>query len=410
MAVSQSNKSSSRIAWMWNANENPFDKSKPAEWKYYSDVENIIIEKAYAKKEPHAMFDNYHIDFKSNLQISNTDRNKQRPVKRMECNIDSTHLREDRFTFTPINPKQPFGGLYGWISPFIKEAAKDLHITKDNLPSKDKKTMSMVIDRAAAGIIEEAKLIGRKFEGEVLAEMLLKKKQAEMKEVWECCAYLYSLNCFLYKKLNEIMRLIGSKDQEHIWRNKIRTLGPFALLLWDNPSNYKPTPPGTELYRGAYLTDEAVSILEQDCLKEDKPMHSFPAFTSCSRVQTEAEKFGNVLFIMNVKHAFTVDIERFSEYPYEKEELLSPGVCFIVQSVVKKPGNKYWIYVDLIQQHRRKSNFSSWFFLTLISILESDIHEISSKNQYSNIVDLDRHDDNPYYLDDYRTAHADDWT
>jgi hypothetical protein len=65
--------------------------------------------------------------------------------------------------------------------------------------------------------------------------------------------------------------------------------------------------------------------------------------------------------------------------------------------------------VDLIQQHRRKSNFSSWFFLTLISILESDIHEISSKNQHSNIVDLDRHDDNPYYLDDYRTGHPDDW-
>jgi hypothetical protein len=48
--------------------------------------------------------------------------------------------------------------LYGWISPFIKETIKYLNITKGELPSKDKKTMTMVIEKAAAGIVEEAKL------------------------------------------------------------------------------------------------------------------------------------------------------------------------------------------------------------------------------------------------------------
>jgi hypothetical protein len=154
------------------------------------------------------------------------------------------------------------------------------------------------------------------------------------------------------------MQLIGSK---------VRTLGPFSLLLWDNSSNYKPAEAGTILYRGAYLTDEVVSSFKDDCLQEDRPMRSFPSFTSCSRLQKKVEEFGNVLFIMNIKHAFTVDIKPFSEYPDEEEELLSPGVCFIVVDVIEKSKNKYWIYIDLIQQHARKSiHFSLIHFFNLI--------------------------------------------
>lgn len=267
-------------------------------------------------------------------------------MKRITRNRDS-HLREDRFTFTPLDPKQPFADLYGWISPFIKEIVKDFNITKEKLPSKDQTTMLMVIDRAAAGIVEEAKLLGRRCEGEKLAKILLDKKQAGAKEVWNCCAYLYSFQCFLYKILNETMRLIGSEDHEHIWRSKVRTLGLFASLLWDNPSTYKPSSPGITLYRGAFLTDQVISTFIDDCSEEDKPMRSFPSFTSCSRIEKEANRFGNVLFIMNIKP--------FSDYPgEEEEELLSPSCCFIVQQVLKKSPSKYWIYADLIQQHSRK--------------------------------------------------------
>ncbi len=35
---------STRVQWMWKANIDPFSKSEPAEWKPYSDVENIMIE------------------------------------------------------------------------------------------------------------------------------------------------------------------------------------------------------------------------------------------------------------------------------------------------------------------------------------------------------------------------------
>ncbi len=68
-----------------------FDKFKPIEWK------------------------NDYIDFKSKLQISNNEKNK-----RITCNRDYTHLRKDRFTFTPINLKQVFNGLYDQLDRWVR--------------------------------------------------------------------------------------------------------------------------------------------------------------------------------------------------------------------------------------------------------------------------------------------------
>jgi hypothetical protein len=357
-----------RVQWMWKANIDPFSKSEPAEWKPYSDVENRIIEEAHQNGQNHAILDTYSIDFKHRIQILNNDSNKQRAIKREVVNRANQHLREERFTFTPMNPEQPFAGLYGWISPFVRGAAKELNITRKQLPSKDETQVPMIVEKAAIGIIKEGKKIGKQREAEQIAKELTERKHSGMKEVWKCCANLYSMESFLYKKLNETMRLIGSKEHEQEWRNNIPTLGPFCLLLWDNPFDEKATERGTILYRGANLSDQLISIFKEDCSKKDKTRRSFPAFTSCSRNRIKAEKFGNVLFIMTVKHAFTVDIAPFSEYPDEQEELLSPGVCFTVERVESnKHKNKHEIYLNLIQQYSRKLIYLSYIGHLLIS-------------------------------------------
>lgn len=346
---------SARIQWMWNASDRPFSKTVPPDWKPYSDVETIIIEEAFQAGQTHAMLDVYSVDLKHRVQILNKDSDKQRPVKRMICGKGDLPAREERFTFTPIDPKHPFGGLYGWISPFIRAAAKHLNLTKENLPSKDKSVVPMVVERAAAGIIEEGKKIGKQCEAEKIATILLKRKNAKIDDVWKCCAYLYSLESFLYKKINETMRLIGDKTYERDWRDKAKTLGPFCLLLWDNPTTDKTIERGTILYRGAKLSDELIAIFMRDCSKKERQVHSFQSFVSCSRLQAQAEQFGNVLFIMNVKHAFSVDLALYSKYPEEEEVLISPGVCFTVDRVYyDKRREKHVIDLFLIQQYRRK--------------------------------------------------------
>ncbi|CAF3532252.1 unnamed protein product [Rotaria socialis] len=347
-----SNKSFINVQWVWNASPNPFSKSQNIEWRRYSDVENIIIEKAFTTGETNAILDGYHIDFKHSVQISNDDIHKQRPVKRMACDKDDRILREERFLPNPVAPDRPFGGRYGFISPFIKEVVKDLNLTKKQLPSKDKTVVPMIVEKAASGIIEEGKHVGKKREAEEIANQLLQKKNADIKEIWKCCAYLYTLESFLYIKSNEIMRLIGSEQHEQVWRSKIRTLGPFCLLLWDNPFNRKLTKPGTILYRGAKLSDDLIALFKDDCSKDPRPWHSFQAFTSCTRNPSVAENFGNVLFIMKICLAFTVDLTELSKYSYEEEELLFPGVSFTVDIMeFDKKKNKHLIYLTLQQRH-----------------------------------------------------------
>ncbi|CAF5102840.1 unnamed protein product, partial [Rotaria sp. Silwood1] len=112
---------STRVEWMWKSNSDPWSKTEEPKWQRYSDVENMIIEKAYSTGQTHAILDGYCVDFKHLVQISDSHKKKQRPVKRTDGKTDGQRVREERFMPDPIAPKRPFGGEYGWVSPFIKE-------------------------------------------------------------------------------------------------------------------------------------------------------------------------------------------------------------------------------------------------------------------------------------------------
>ncbi|CAF5136550.1 unnamed protein product, partial [Rotaria sp. Silwood1] len=155
---------------------------------------------------PQALLDDYYIDFKSNRQILNTDNDKQRPIKRVERKREDKHLREARFMDLPVGKGRSFGGQYGWVSPFVIEVRRYLKLEPDDLPTKKPNMIPMLIEKAARGIIEEGKHIRKEREAEKLAKMLREKKNAGMEEVWKCCAYLYTLESFLYQTLNAAMR------------------------------------------------------------------------------------------------------------------------------------------------------------------------------------------------------------
>ncbi|CAF1425677.1 unnamed protein product [Rotaria sp. Silwood1] len=358
-ASSTSHNSLKHVEWMWQSNPNPWSKSEPATWSHYSDLENLIIEEAFQDKQPRALLDDYYIDFKSNRQILNTDDYKQRPIKRVEREREDKHLREARFMDLPVGKGRSFGGQYGWISPFVIEIRRYLKLEPDDLPSKKPNMIPMLIEKAARGIIEEGKHIGKEREAEKLAKMLREKKNAGMEEVWKCCAYLYTLESFLYKTLNAAMRLVGDREHEQVWRSKVRTLGPFCLLLWDDPFNTKLTTEKT-LYRGAELNKEQIASYEE-MAKDDKAYGSFQAYTSTSRNREKAEKFGNTLFIMEVLIAFIADLSQLSEYGNEEEELVTPGVSFRVKSVeFDRKTNKHLIHLLLRQRFSSKQrNFFS---------------------------------------------------
>ncbi|CAF3828079.1 unnamed protein product [Rotaria sp. Silwood1] len=281
---------SANVEWTWLSDSDPSLASQSIKWSRYSDVENRIIEDAFKAGLPIATLDEIYIDFENNIQVSNNEINDQRPIQRQVRHRMNTHLREERFMISPIPAKNPFSGLRGWTSNFIMHTKKELKLKKEESPSHNPRIIPMLVEKAAQGIIEEGKNIGKTREAEWMANQLMQEKNNGVKEVWRCCARLYTMESFLYKKINETMRLVGSKEHENVWRSKTRTFGPFCLLLWDDPYNHLPLTGGKMLYRGANLSDDLIAQYTKLSRSSDQ-RGSFQAFTSSSRSRAKAEQF-----------------------------------------------------------------------------------------------------------------------
>lgn len=333
-----------RIEWMWKSNINDLSQSKQEEWHCYSDIETAIIEEAFQEKLSDVVLDDYHIDLKHFLQVSNTDENNRRPVKRTHhAQQEEERLREARFMSNPVLPSAPFRNPQ---LGFLYATRKHFNIHHD--PDDDPDTRRMLIESAAEGFIIEGKNLGKQKEAEWLASQLINVKRGTAQEVWECCARLYCLESFLYKKMNEYMRLVGEKEQEDLWKNKVTIFGPFAfLLLWRDEGAYSRNAKMT-VYRGAYLSDDLIEQYRQKCAATAKCQDQvqFPSFTSTSRNRLKAEQFGNVLFVIEITEYKGRDVSSYSEYD-EEEHLLVPGFLFYVQSCIfDKIKNKWIIHLQ----------------------------------------------------------------
>jgi hypothetical protein len=321
------------------------------EWLHYSDIESEIIEDAFIAKEAQIILDDCCIDFETMIRIPNNESQLKSPIKRLTGQEKDRTSRGERFNWDPMAPEPSLGKSYGWVSPFILEARKYLNLEKQQLPSKDPSIVPVIVEKAAFGITEAGVKLGKQKEAERISKQLMDKKDQGIEEVWRCCIRLYTLDSFLYKTLNKTMRYIGGADHENDWRSMVPKLGPFALLLWDDPLNQKPNREKKLLYRGVDLSDAQIATY-LGLSQESSHYRSFQAFTSCSRNIYAAEMFSNnALFIMEINYAFTADVQAFSQMPDEEEELIMPGVCFTVQSVeFDECRKKFLIYLNLKQR------------------------------------------------------------
>lgn len=328
------NSSTKYVFYIWQPNPNPWLQFVPVEWYPYFDT--------YKRNQPQVRLDNNNFD-----QIFKVHRHKRRAMDTLERKREDKHLRQERFMGPPgLEPS--LSGNYESASLFLIEIRKYLNLEADALPSKTPSMIPMLVEKAAEGIINEAKYVRKERKGEKLANLLRQKKHAGIEEVWKQCAYIYTLKSFLYKELNATMKLIGDKEQEQVWRSKVPTLGPFCLLLWDHPFRKQVTKTMT-LYRGADLKTAEITRYEE--MAKDKDRHqSFQGYISCTRNRKKAKALGNTLFIMEVLDGFIMDLSPYSQYPNEEEELITPGVCFRVTSVeFDRKKNRYLINFELRQ-------------------------------------------------------------
>ncbi len=235
----------------------------------------------------------------------------------------------------PINPLTPFTAQTNLLM-FFNEVFKHYNISNDS-SLDNPNNRRMMVEKAAEGVIIEGKLVGKQKEAEWIAEQLLKVKDGTSKDIWQCCAHLYTMESFLYKKMNEYMRLAGDKQHEELWKSKVLTFGPFAYLLsmLVGPGKYMKM----TVYRGANLSDDLIAKYRDNI----GAYLTFPAFTSTSRNREKAEQFGNVLFIISSSSFDGTDISSYSDYPDEEETLLKNDFAFYIRKCTFDTIKQKWI-------------------------------------------------------------------
>ncbi|CAF1536775.1 unnamed protein product, partial [Didymodactylos carnosus] len=316
-----------RAQWYWKSNSNPWLSNEKEEWTRYSDIQSDIIEHAFNETTNTNLvkLDNYWIDLKRSVQISNDDQNKQRQIKRMLITTnDNECLREERFFF-PEPLKKPFnedrldGGYHGFIKEWETKRKTFLFFWQE----RNKETSNRdKVEQAAKGIIFEGNRLDKKDDSQWIAEQLRSVKNRGTDEIRQCCIMLYSKECFLYKLVNKTLR---END-----KTKVDTLAPFCYFLFDSWSNDSKNQYKMEVYRGAELDREMI-----ECYKEAIGKYKcWYGFSSTSKNRHKAERFGNTLFVIDLTKTDRggFDISSYSCYPQEEEVLLPPGTAFKIIS------------------------------------------------------------------------------
>ena len=231
----------------------------------------------------------------------------------------------------PVSPSRPFTGMFSFT--FLDTVRDQFNLANDDIRTSVSIRRAL-LEKAAEGLFIEGRAMGQQQEAQWMAKQLLNIKLGTKEEIYAVCVRLYSMESFLYKRLNEIMRLDGDEQHTQLLKSKASTLGPFAVLLNSLMPNDEKR---MTVYRGAQLSSEMIEHLKRAV----GGWNTFPAFTSTSRNRQKAEAFGNVLFEIEIR--LVNDISQYSQYPDEEEVLIYPTFCFDVQSLRFDDGKNKWI-------------------------------------------------------------------
>lgn len=198
-----------------------------------------------------------------------------------------------------------------------------------------------ILIQAANGLCVEGKLLGKHGEAEEISQLLLEMKNEEESEILKRCIYLYTLESFLYKLVNNVLR---END-----KNKTDTVAPFCYLLteaiWSDHlahERFKGT-----VYRGALLSLDSIKNLQEAI----GTYRCWYGFTSTSKIRQLSEQFGNVLFIIDISVVGGLDISLYSMYHDENEVILSPGSTIRIDKVEAK-NDKMIVHVFIVPEYR----------------------------------------------------------
>jgi hypothetical protein len=198
-----------------------------------------------------------------------------------------------------------------------------------------------ILTQAANGILVEGDLLNKYKEAEYLAKNLLDMQDKSEKMILIRCIYFYTMDTFLYKLVNSVLR---END-----KTKVDTIAPFCYFLTE--AIWSDTLADERfygiVYRGIDIPSKAIGYYEELIGKHK----CWYGFTSTSKDRGPAERFGNSLFIIDITRTGGLTISKYSEFPDEDEVILPPGTIFRIDKVVQEH-NKTYIYIFVVPEFR----------------------------------------------------------
>ncbi|CAF1407575.1 unnamed protein product [Didymodactylos carnosus] len=314
-----------RAQWYWKSNSDPWSTNGNEEWTKYSDIESAIIEEAFNQKNKIklAELDNYSINLNDSIQISKSDPNKQRQIKRvLTSRNESQGLREERFFLTPELSRT-----------FTDDWGKEAYIFLSQWKEDKELSDAEIVEQAANGIIIEGKKLGQHSDSQYLARQLIAVKNKTREKIYKCCIQLYTIECFLYKLINKALRETDTST--------INTLAPFCYILFRSWLKTD-TKHAAELYRGVKFDQNTLNSYAE-ATGQDR---CWNGFTSTSKNRTKAQNFGNTLFIIDATENGGLDVSHLSHYD-EEEVILPPATPFKIMQV-KTTTTQTYVYLKLL--------------------------------------------------------------
>ena len=194
------------------------------DWDRFGDIDNELIADACKAKQNSVVLDEYTIDFNKKIGVANDG-----CIHDVECRMVDTVKRDEfgykqRFTASEQTRIRSFDTFSHESRSLIWKWISQHNILTELQPEIRPEKYAWVLENAAKGILYEGLQLDKGKEAEFLANKLLEVRQSSIDEIHIRVVQIYTRQSFLYKLLNEQLRLHET--------SKTDTLGPYAFLLW----------------------------------------------------------------------------------------------------------------------------------------------------------------------------------
>ena len=287
-------------------------------WNRYSRDDQLALERAHRSDQSEIELSNGLVNFGYAMQYDETGN-----VYRLRRNeLETETLRKGQQRNQDASPSNE---TLSSVTDLTLQLCLDRSIPTDN---------TSIIN----GILQEGQVQNKKTQAACLVMDLNNFDPDNTVLLGLRCIKLYTRDSFLPKTVNRALRR---------WDfTKVKTLGPFCKVLYQQFDQYRTNIDSVKVYRGAYLRWYDIYDYKNAIGKERL---RWLGFTSASKILSIAETFcRNTLLIIRLKKVYNdgrvLDISKISQFPEECEILFRHGVEFTVDRYKFKKSIKRYTF------------------------------------------------------------------